>query len=99
MLGPLSGAWPTPRYDRAVVTFTDRAAASLARSADAAGRFDPGVRIRISREGTTVRASFVHEAEDGDAVVHMPDGSEVAVASDVHGTIDVGEHDTLMLLA
>jgi hypothetical protein len=78
-----------------MVGFTDRAVDALTRSAQAAARFDRDARIRLTREGSVVRASFVHEAEADDAVVDLADGSEVFVSADLDGTIDAGEHDQL----
>ena len=77
--------------------FTVRAAEALRRSAEAAERFDPDARIRLTRAGTAVRATFVHVAEAGDVAVKVPDGPEVLAAAGLEGTVDAGDHDTLSL--
>jgi hypothetical protein len=80
-----------------VVEFTERAADALRRSAQAAARFDPDARIRLTRDGSLVHASFVHEPEAGDVVVGLVDGPQLLVAADVRGTIDAGDHDALIV--
>jgi hypothetical protein len=78
-----------------MLTLTDRAVDALRRSTAAALRFDRDARIRLSRDGSMVRATFVHEGEAGDVVMVLDDGSEIFVAADLAGTIDAGDHDQL----
>jgi hypothetical protein len=80
-----------------VVEFTERAVDALRRSAHAAARFDADARIRLTREGSVVRAAFVHQAEAGDVVVALGDGPQILVAADIRGTIDAGDHDALIV--
>jgi hypothetical protein len=78
-----------------VVELTDRAMDALRRSAGAAVRFDREARIRLTRDGSVVRATFVHEGDAGDDVLALDDGSEIFVSPELVGTIDAGDHDQL----
>src|SRR2546428_720478 len=52
---------------------TDDAAAVLERAYDAAGRFNPGVKIRVYRTGDQVQFGFAERPSDGDDVVPVGD--------------------------
>jgi hypothetical protein len=81
-----------------VLAFTERAAITLARSAEAAARFDPDTRIRVVGAGDGVRAEFAPGPQPGDEIVALTSGVDVLVASGLRGTVDTGEHDALVLL-
>ena len=81
-----------------MVTVADRGAEGLRRSLAAARRFDPGVGIRLSGSGSTVAFELAAGPEPGDATVEG-DGFVLWVASGLSGTVDLGDHDALVLRA
>jgi Fe-S cluster assembly iron-binding protein IscA len=79
-----------------VVTLTDRAVEVLRAAQHAAGRFDPNARIRIRRDGGGVAFELTEGGEPSDQVVEV-DGVALLVESGIEGTVDAGDHGTLVL--
>ena len=81
-----------------MVTIADRGAEGLRRSLAAARRFDPGVGIRLSGAGGRVTFDLAAGPEPGDATVEG-EGFVLWVAEGLTGTVDLGDHDALVLRA
>lgn len=79
-------------YDDPMIQVTDRAAAVVAQSLAAAQRFNPGVKIRLAREGAGVRFAFCDRAEPGDTEVACEDSS-LLVEAGLRGVLDTGDHN------
>ncbi|HEU5004060.1 MAG TPA: hypothetical protein VFW71_14960 [Actinomycetota bacterium] len=74
---------------------TDDAATVLERAYDAAARFNPSVKLRVSRVGPRVDVGFADHPSPGDEVVLVGD-IIVFVESGITGTLDaVKPHDHL----
>jgi plasmid stabilization system protein ParE len=83
-----------------MLRFTDQAAQALVRSDAAARRFNPDARVRLVPDtGRGVRAQLVDGPESGDRLQQIPDGPQVFVHPSLDGSVDVGEHDALILTA
>jgi len=77
-----------------MVELTPRAHDALLISQTAARRFDPEAHLRLTADGSTVRAVLASRPEPGDAVLEV--GSlTIFIASGVTGTVDAGEHNEL----
>jgi Fe-S cluster assembly iron-binding protein IscA len=80
-----------------VLEITDEAAAVLERAYDAAGRFNPGVKIRVYRSGDQVQLGFADRPADGDEVVPVGD-MLIFVQGDIAGTLEAQQpHDRLVV--
>ncbi len=76
---------------------TEAAAEVLERAHHAATRFDPDVRVRIFLRGNEIDTGFTHSGDPGDERLVIGDVI-VFIASDVGGgTLDVAEHDRLVV--
>ncbi|MEA2592508.1 MAG: hypothetical protein QOD62_2339 [Actinomycetota bacterium] len=80
-----------------MLDITDDAAAVLERAYDAAGRFNPGVKIRVYRTGEQVQIGFAERPSDGDDVVPVGD-MLIFVESGITGTLEAQQpHDRLVV--
>lgn len=80
-----------------MITFTDWAAEILARTWEAARRFNPGAMVRLQRRSGGVEFVLTDESMEGDRLV-AGDGFELLVEPGLEGMVDVVEpHDTLIL--
>ena len=81
------------------VEITDWARDILTRSATAATRYSPNVRVRIARtDAGPVEAELTDEAEPGDTELEVAPGVSVLVEDGLDGLIDVVEpHDRIVL--
>jgi Fe-S cluster assembly iron-binding protein IscA len=79
-----------------VVTLTERAVEVLRAAQHAAHRFDPNARLRIRREGTGVAFELTDQGKPSDQIVQT-DGVALLVEAGIDGTVDAGDHDTLVL--
>jgi len=80
-----------------VLEITDDAAAVLERAYDAAGRFNPGVKIRVYRTGDQVQFGFAERPSDGDDVVPVGD-MLIFVEGGISGTLEAQQpHDRLVV--
>jgi Fe-S cluster assembly iron-binding protein IscA len=86
----------TSVYDARVLTLTDRAVEVLRAAQHAANRFDPSARLRIRREGSGVAFELTDAGQASDQLVET-DGVALLVESGIEGTVDAGEHGTLVL--
>lgn len=78
-----------------MLEITDDAAAVLERAYDAAVRFNPGVKIRVSRAGGRIEVGFAERPEEGDQVVAVGD-MILFVEGDISGTLEAQQpHDRL----
>jgi len=78
-----------------VLEITDDAVAVLERAYDAAGRFNPGVKIRVYRNGDQIQLGFADRPSDGDDVVAVGD-MLVFVEGGISGTLEAQQpHDRL----
>jgi Fe-S cluster assembly iron-binding protein IscA len=78
-----------------VLRITDEAAAVLERAYDTATRFNPAVKIRVSRSGDRVEVGFADRPSDGDEVVAVGD-MIVFVERGIRGTLEATPpHDHL----
>lgn len=74
---------------------TEEAAGVLERAYDAAARFNPAVKIRVSRVGTRIEVNFTDHPSPGDEVVIVGD-IIVFVESGITGVLDASQpHDQL----
>ena len=80
-----------------MVTLTDRAVEILRAAQHAASRFDPNARIRIRRDGSGVAFELTDGGEPSDQVVEV-DEVALLVESGIEGTVDAGDHGTLVLV-
>jgi Fe-S cluster assembly iron-binding protein IscA len=80
-----------------VLTLTDRAVEILRAAQHAAGRFDPNARIRIRRDGGGVAFELTDEGEPSDQIVEV-DGVALLVETGIEGTVDAGDHGSLLLI-
>jgi hypothetical protein len=88
---------PFTRYDPIVIEFTDWAARILSRSFEAARRFNPDARLRLSRKDGDVEFSITDEQDPTDRLVEGESFS-LYVAEGLEGIVDVVEpHDRLVL--
>ena len=79
------------------VEFLEEAVAVLERAYDAATRFNPGVKIRVSRRGDEIQVGFADLPEEGDEVVAVGDRL-VFVESGIAGTLEAQQpHDRLVV--
>ena len=70
---------------------------TLERAYDAAGRFNPGVKIRVYRTGDQVQIGFAERPSDGDDVVPVGD-MLVFVEGGISGTLEAQQpHDRLVV--
>jgi hypothetical protein len=80
-----------------MIEFTPRAAEILRRSTEAARRFNPGARIRLSRKGGGVAFALAEGPKPGDVEIEG-DGFEVLVGDEIDGVVAVVEpHDRLVV--
>ena len=80
-----------------MLEITDDAAAVLERAYDAAGRFNPGVKIRVYRTGDQVQFGFAERPSDGDDVVPVGD-MLIFVEEGITGTLEAEQpHDRLVV--
>jgi Fe-S cluster assembly iron-binding protein IscA len=79
-----------------VLTITDRAAEVLRAAQHAAHRFDPTARLRIRRQGIGIAFELTDAGLPSDHVVET-DGVALLVESGIEGTVDAGDHGTLVL--
>jgi Fe-S cluster assembly iron-binding protein IscA len=79
-----------------VLTLTDHAVEILRAAQHAAHRFDPTARLRIRREGSGVAFELTDQGQPSDQIVEA-DGVALLVESGIEGTVDAGEHGTLVL--
>ncbi len=80
-----------------MIEFTDWAKEILNKSQAAASRFNPDVKIRLTRVGGAVQAVLAEAAEPGDQSVQV-DGMTLYVEEGLDGLVDVEEpHDRLVL--
>ena len=80
-----------------MLKITDDAAAVLERAYDAAGRFNPGVKVRVYRMGDQVQLGFADRPSDGDEVVAVGD-MLVFVEGGINGTLEAQQpHDRLVV--
>jgi Fe-S cluster assembly iron-binding protein IscA len=78
-----------------VLHITDDAATVLERAYDAAVRFNPGIKIRVSRVGSRIEIGFADHPSPGDEVMVVGD-IIVFVESGVAGTLEATQpHDRL----
>ena len=77
-----------------MVELTPRAHDALLVSQAAARRFDPDAHIRLTSDGTTVRAVLASRPEPGDVVLEVG-ALTIFIAPGVSGTVDAGEHNEL----
>ena len=75
---------------------SERAAEVLRRSVGAARRFEAEAGIRACRGSSTVYFVLATAPEPGDATVEG-DGFTLWVEADLTGTVDVGDHDRLVI--
>jgi hypothetical protein len=80
-----------------VLDISDDAAAVLERAYDAAGRFNPSVKIRVYRTGEQVQIGFAERPSDGDDVVPVGD-MLIFVEGGITGTLEAQQpHDRLVV--
>ncbi|MFM8943746.1 MAG: hypothetical protein ACKOI0_00535 [Actinomycetota bacterium] len=79
-----------------MITVTEAAAAVLRRSVGAARRFEEEAGIRACRGGSTIDFTLATAPEPGDATVES-DGFVLWVEAGLDGTVDVGDHDRLVI--
>jgi hypothetical protein len=80
-----------------MLTINEEAVAVLERAYDAATRFNPGVKIRVSRMGDEVHVGFADQPEEGDEVVPLGD-MLVFVEAGITGTLEAQQpHDRLVV--
>ncbi|HMC80121.1 MAG TPA: hypothetical protein VKO35_06185, partial [Acidimicrobiia bacterium] len=85
------------RKETDVLEITDDAAAVLERAYDAAGRFNPGVKIRVYRAGDEVQFGFAERPSEGDDVVPVGD-MLIFVEGGISGTLEAQQpHDRLVV--
>lgn len=78
-----------------MLRITEEAAGVLERAYDAAVRFNPGVKIRVSRVGTRIDINFTDHPSPGDEVVIVGD-IIIFVESGIAGVLDATQpHDHL----
>jgi Fe-S cluster assembly iron-binding protein IscA len=80
-----------------MLDITERAAAVVHQSQEAASRFNPDVRIRVVRAGTGLAFAFTDAADPTDRELDCL-GTLLLVEASIEGTIDIGEHNTPVLL-
>ena len=81
-----------------MLAFTDWAIEILSRADTAARRFNPDVRVRVVRDGGSVRFELTDELAPTDQVVEHPSGFTLLAEEGLEGTVDVVEpHDRLVL--
>ncbi|HEY6566524.1 MAG TPA: hypothetical protein VI341_03310 [Actinomycetota bacterium] len=82
-----------------MIRFTEQAAQALVRSDAAARRFNPDARVRLVPDPVRgVRAELVEGPGPQDRLQKIQDGPEVFVEGSLHGSVDAGEHDLLILV-
>jgi hypothetical protein len=80
-----------------MLRITDEAAGVLERAYDAAVRFNPSVKVRVSRVGSRIEVGFTDHPSPGDEVVMVGD-IIVFIESGISGTLEaVQPHDHLMV--
>ena len=80
-----------------MIEFTPRAAEILRRSLEAARRFNPGARIRLSRKGHGVEFALAEGPAPGDREIEG-EGFHVLAEADIEGVVAVVEpHDQLVV--
>jgi hypothetical protein len=80
-----------------VLEFSEWAIDILRRSNEAARRFNPDARVRVSRQGSAVRFALTDRAEPGDRTLDEH-GFVLFVEEGIEGFVDVVEpHDQLVL--
>lgn len=87
---------PESRSIVAMVNVADRAVEGLRRSLTAARRFDPSVGIRLSGAGPRHAFDLAAGPEPGDSTIEG-EGYVLWVAEGISGTVDLGDHDVLVL--
>ncbi|GEM_PF-990730 len=85
------------RYDRTVIEFTEWAREILARTHEAARRFNPRATVRLGRSGSGVEFALTDEPRETDRLIRG-EGFELLVEEGLEGVVDVVEpHDRLIL--
>ena len=80
-----------------MLEITDDAAAVLERAYDAAGRFNPAVKIRVYRSGDRVQLGFAERPADGDEVLPVGD-MLIFVEEGITGRLESEQpHDRLVV--
>ena len=80
------------------IELSERAQEILARSFEAARRFNPDVHLRLARVGSSVEAVLAEAPGDGDETVNGP-GFVLHVEAGLDGRLEVHEpHDRLVLV-
>jgi hypothetical protein len=80
-----------------VIAFTERATEILARTWEAARRFNPDAMVRLQRTAGGVEFALTDEPAETDRLVEG-DGFRLLVEDGLEGTVDVVEpHDRLIL--
>jgi hypothetical protein len=79
-----------------MVRLTERAAAVVAQAETAARRFNPAASIRLVGDGAAVRFELADGPAPGDERVPAGEAT-LLVPSDLHGVVDVGEHNVPVL--
>lgn len=80
-----------------VLEFTEWAREILAKSDQAARRFNPEVRVRLAVAGREVQALLTDRPEEGDREV-VVDGATILVQAGLEGLVDCEEpHDRVVL--
>ena len=83
--------------DDGVIEFTDWARDILARSHQAARRFNPDARVRVARVGGRVQAVLTDDPDPSDTLVSIGDVT-IYVEGGLSGLVDVEEpHDRIVL--
>jgi hypothetical protein len=80
-----------------VIEITGRAAEVLSRSAAAARRFDPNARVRVVSDGSGVSFELTDRVQPTDREIEQ-EGFVLLVEWGLDGTIDVADHDRLVLV-
>ncbi|MEP7059085.1 MAG: hypothetical protein ABI828_00015 [Actinomycetota bacterium] len=80
-----------------MLDITERAAAVVHQSEQAARRFNPNARIRLVPTGGGVAFAFTDSADPTDAELDCL-GTLLLVTEGIEGTIDIGEHNAPVLV-
>jgi hypothetical protein len=80
-----------------MLDITQRAAAVVHQSQEAAARFNRDVKIRLVRAGGGLAFAFTDEAESTDTELDCL-GTVLLVEEGIDGTIDIGDHNAPVLL-
>ncbi len=80
-----------------MLDITERAAAVVSQSAQAARRFNPDARIRLIRAAAGLAFEFTDVVDATDTELDCL-GAVLLVAEGIDGTIDTGDHNAPVLL-